>query len=143
MFEHILVAADGSSHSLEAAKKGVDIAKTQTSCFVTIVHVVDEIPSHTDVMGMDFEPRDWPTHRKERVRPVEELFEQHSVNFKTKHLYGEPGPTIVSQANQSNVDLVVIGSRGLNPLQQMVLGSVSHKVAKRAQCPVMIVKKNK
>jgi nucleotide-binding universal stress UspA family protein len=35
---------------------------------------------------------------------------------------------------------VVIGSRGLNSFQEMVLGSVSQKVAKRVNAPVMIVK---
>ncbi|EGR8654283.1 universal stress protein, partial [Listeria monocytogenes] len=33
-----------------------------------------------------------------------------------------------------------IGSRGLNSLQEMVLGSVSHKVMKRVNCPALIVK---
>jgi isocitrate dehydrogenase len=43
--------------------------------------------------------------------------------------------------NMSNdFDLVVIGSRGLNTLQEMVLGSVSYKVAKRVKCPVLLVK---
>ncbi|MBW9235102.1 universal stress protein, partial [Leptospira santarosai] len=33
-----------------------------------------------------------------------------------------------------------IGSRGLNTLQEMVLGSVSHKVAKRVHSPVLLIK---
>ena len=55
-------------------------------------------------------------------------------------LHGEPGPTIVEYANKQSCDMVVIGSRGLNKLQEMVLGSVSHKVAKRVNCPVLISK---
>lgn len=43
-------------------------------------------------------------------------------------------------ANDQQFDLLVIGSRGLNTLQEMVLGSVSHKVVKRADCPVLVVK---
>ena len=43
-------------------------------------------------------------------------------------------------ANENNVDLLVIGSRGLNSLQEMVLGSVSHKVIKRVNCPALVVK---
>ncbi|RIL73432.1 recombinase family protein [Staphylococcus devriesei] len=35
---------------------------------------------------------------------------------------------------------IILGTRGLNSLQEMVLGSVSHKLAKRAQIPVIIVK---
>jgi SulP family sulfate permease len=52
----------------------------------------------------------------------------------------EPGPTIVKYVNENNFDVVVMGSRGLNAIQEFVLGSVSHKVAKRANCPVLIVK---
>jgi nucleotide-binding universal stress UspA family protein len=55
-------------------------------------------------------------------------------------LCGEPGPEIVKYANEQKVDIVVIGSRGLNALQEMVLGSVSHKVMKRVNCPALIVK---
>lgn len=47
---------------------------------------------------------------------------------------------IVSFANRGNFDIVIIGSRGLNSFQEMVIGSVSHKVAKRANAPVLIVK---
>lgn len=43
-------------------------------------------------------------------------------------------------ANKGSYDIVIIGSRGLNSLQEMVLGSVSHKVVKRVVCPVLIVK---
>lgn len=55
-------------------------------------------------------------------------------------LHGTPGPEIIKYANEQQVDLVVIGSRGLNSLQEMVLGSVSHKVMKRVNCPALIVK---
>ena len=62
------------------------------------------------------------------------------LSYKLKLLHGDPGPAIVDYANKENFDLVVIGSRGLNSLQEMVLGSVSHKVVKRVNCPVLIVK---
>lgn len=57
-----------------------------------------------------------------------------------KIFHGEPGPAIVEFTNNNSYDLLVIGSRGLNAFQEMVLGSVSHKVVKRANCPVMVVK---
>lgn len=63
-----------------------------------------------------------------------------NVNYKTTVLRGNPGPEIVKYANEQSVDLVVIGSRGLNSLQEMVLGSVSHKVMKRVNCPALVVK---
>jgi nucleotide-binding universal stress UspA family protein len=63
------------------------------------------------------------------------------ISYEIKIIRGEePDPTIVKHVNENNFDVVVIGSRGLSALQEFVLGSVSHKVAKRANCPVLIVK---
>ena len=55
-------------------------------------------------------------------------------------LKGAQGPEIMRYANEKEVDLVIIGSRGLNSLQEMVLGSLSHKAVKRVKCPTTIVK---
>src|SRR5699024_3307228 len=78
--------------------------------------------------------------RKRRIKSVEEIVSRSGVSYETTVLNGEPRHMLVDYANRNEVDLVVIGSRGLNVLQEMVLGSVSHKVAKRANCPVLIVK---
>jgi len=71
---------------------------------------------------------------------VEEQLKINNVTYDVKILRGEPGPTIVNHANKNEFDLGVIGSRGLNTLQEMELGSVSHKVMKRVNCPALIVK---
>lgn len=63
-----------------------------------------------------------------------------NIPYEVKILHGDPGPTLVKFANQNHFDVFVIGSRGHNALQEIVLGSVSHKVEKRVSCPVLIVK---
>ncbi|WP_096202031.1 universal stress protein [Bacillus sp. FJAT-45350] len=139
MFTNILVAADGSGHSIRAAEKALEIAKKTDDAKVTVVYVVDGKTSKSDVL------RNWDAlgiegKRKEKLRKIEEIAIKESINYEIKILRGEPGPSIVKYANSNDFDLVVIGSRGLNTLQQMVLGSVSHKLAKRVQCPVLIIK---
>jgi nucleotide-binding universal stress UspA family protein len=140
MIKNILLAGDGSQHSLRACEKAVYIAERTEGAEITLIHVVDDLPSRTDVMDEEMNPRDIPDHRKKRVQALINIMEEKQVPFHVKHVFGEPGPTIVREANDTGADLVVIGSRGLNQFQQMVLGSVSHKVAKRAKCAVMIVK---
>jgi len=71
---------------------------------------------------------------------MKKLITEANINHKVTILHGTPGPEIVKYANGSKVDLVVIGSRGLKRLQEMVLGSVSHKVIKQVSCPALIVK---
>lgn len=78
--------------------------------------------------------------RQRKIAPVEQALQEANISYQTTILKGYPGPEIVRYANEQQVDLVVIGSRGLNSLQEMVLGSVSHKVMKRVQCPALIVK---
>lgn len=71
---------------------------------------------------------------------MEEQLQSKNLPYEVTILHGEPGPAIDDYANKNEFDLVVIGSRGLNMFQEMVLGSVSHKVMKRVNCPARIVK---
>ncbi|MFC4735734.1 universal stress protein [Bacillus daqingensis] len=140
MFKHILLAGDGSKHAMRACEKAAYIASRIEGAHITLIHVVDDLPTRTDVMDEEMRPRDIPSHRKKRIESMEHYLQGKEVPYDVKHIFGEPGPAIVREANEHKADLVIIGSRGLNQFQQMVLGSVSHKVAKRAECPVMIVK---
>ncbi|WP_235728364.1 universal stress protein [Kurthia senegalensis] len=42
-------------------------------------------------------------------------------------MYGVPSIELIQYANENNNKLVVIGNRGLNALQEIILGSVSLK----------------
>ena len=139
MHKKILLAADGSNHSIRATKEVIKIASLNTLATVTVVLVADHSHAKNDVLhsGSSVE---LDMKRRKKLQSVEELLKQENINYKVKILHGEPGPAIVEYANKEKYELLVIGSRGLNSLQEMVLGSVSHKVVKHAECPVLMVK---
>ncbi|MDC3412323.1 universal stress protein [Aquibacillus sp. 3ASR75-11] len=139
MFNAILLASDGSNHALRATDKAILLAKHNPDAVITIVYIVDSSKSKSDVLHHS-NPIEIDQRRKEKLLLTEQKIKKASIAYEVKILHGEPGPAIVKYANGNNIDICVIGSRGLNSLQEMVLGSVSHKVAKRANCPVMIVK---
>jgi nucleotide-binding universal stress UspA family protein len=139
MFKKILLASDGSDHSLRAAKKAAELAKLSGNSEITVVYVIDGQTSKEDVLH-NADRTVVEEKRKMRLQPVTSLLNSENLSFKLEKLLGEPGPAIVDYANKNEFDVVVVGSRGLNGLQEMVLGSVSHKVAKRVKAPVMIVK---
>ncbi len=139
MYEKILVAADGSDHSKRAAHEAVKMAKANPQAFITLLYVIDYEKARTEILhGQSSD--EVHLERRKHLLPLEEIFRSAGVDFETKTLHGVPGPTIVKHANETGYDVVLIGSRGLNSFQEMVLGSVSHKVAKRVQAPVIIVK---
>jgi nucleotide-binding universal stress UspA family protein len=53
---------------------------------------------------------------------------------------GDPADKILRCIDEENIDCVVMGSRGLNNIKGLFLGSVSHKVANRAPCTCITVK---
>lgn len=139
MYKKILLATDGSEHSKRAAENAIHIAKCSSGSTIELVYVVDADQAKSDVLS-NWNSADLNDSRKERMKDVEKKAKEAGVAYEIKILHGEPGPTIVEHVNNNEIDIVVIGSRGLNVLQEFVLGSVSHKVAKRANCPVLIVK---
>jgi nucleotide-binding universal stress UspA family protein len=48
--------------------------------------------------------------------------------------------TIVEYAEEKNIDLIVIGSKGMSGLKRMLLGSIASGVVTYAECPVLVVK---
>lgn len=138
MYKHIVLAADGSENALRAAGHAADLAKLGDGK-IEIVYVADFKRAKYEVLHAESNEA-LEYERRQQVRPVEELFLAKGIPYEVKILHGEPGPTIVDYVNQQQADLVVLGSRGLNALQEMVLGSVSHKVVKRVKAPVLVVK---
>ncbi|OMP66488.1 universal stress protein [Domibacillus epiphyticus] len=139
MYQKILLAADGSENSVRAAKEAVKIASLSENSEVNIVFVADFSKAKREILhsqGIE----ELQLARRKKLMPVEEELKSNGLTYNVNILHGEPGPAIVEYANEHKFDLVIVGSRGLNALQEMVLGSVSHKVVKRVNGPVMIVK---
>ena len=139
MYKRILVAVDGSSHSKRAARHAVHLACIHPDLKVTLLYVLDYDNTTTDII-QNMTSEELHEDRRNKILPIEDMFVLKGINTEIKLLHGEAGPVIVEHANQENYDIVVLGSRGLNTLQEMVLGSVSHKVAKRVHSPVLLVK---
>ncbi|WP_138418432.1 universal stress protein [Aquibacillus sediminis] len=137
MYNKILLATDGSDHSLRTVDHAIQLAKTSDNPIIEIIYVKDMTKVKSETLN------NWnqvTTSLEERFSTVEKKVKEANVSYKMKVLNGEPGPTVVEYVNKNQFDVVIVGSRGLNALQEMVLGSVSHKVAKRANCPVFIIK---
>lgn len=137
MYEHILLAADGSENSERAAMEAVKVASSAS--VVEIVYVISVDAAKIELLHAQSSESLF-LERRRKLANVERILRQANVKHQVTMLKGEPGPEIVRYANDQDVDLVIIGSRGLNSLQEMMLGSVSHKVMKRVKCPALIVK---
>ncbi|WP_432353458.1 universal stress protein [Sporosarcina sp. A2] len=139
MYQKILLAADGSENSIRAAREAARIANCSDDCKITITFVADFDKAKESVLhaqGKD----SLELSRKRQLKSAELVLQEYSVPYDVHVLHGEPSHELIDFAHAGVFDLVVIGSRGLNSFQEMILGSVSHKVMKRVSCPVLLVK---
>ncbi|UFJ40737.1 universal stress protein [Brevibacillus humidisoli] len=141
MFQHILVAADGSRHSQKAASAAINLASKMGSSTVTLMHVVSKAPTKTQLLDARFDVRMLLTEQAHQaIRQIEHDFRLNGIPFRLEVGLGDPAEEITAYAGRAAVDLIMIGSRGLSRLEELVLGSVSHKVVQLSPCPVMVVK---
>lgn len=137
MYKHILLAVDGSENSLRAAQDAVKIASQET-----VIELISVIPTEgitTELKHADTLDNVEAEYRKKIMNEIALVNEKHS-NVKVTMEHGPAGRIISNYANNNGVDLVVIGCRGLNPMQEMVFGSVSTYVTKNANCSTLLVK---
>lgn len=140
MFNNILLAVDGSEHSLNAARSAAQLACSMNSADLRIAVVYDSIPP---LLG---DP-DFQVILNARLDDTEKILQsavkevgEVPSTVSTETIAGDPAEAIIKIAETRKCDLIVMGSRGLGRLAGLVLGSVSQKVVSHAPCPVLIVR---
>lgn len=141
MFKKLLVAFDGSSHSMKALQQAVQLAEDNGSALY-VLHVF-QLP--TLVMGESYITA--PAQMEADAYRKAELILEQAMSFAgplpdvTGLLkYGRPPEVILEYADEIHADLIIVGSRGLSGIREFVLGSVSHNVVQHAKAPVLVVK---
>ncbi|MEK4426634.1 universal stress protein [Solibacillus sp. FSL K6-1523] len=137
MYKHILLAVDGSDNSFRAAQDAVNIAAADSLIEIISVISTEGITSQAVHAGtLDNLEQDY----RVKFAREEELVKNNHANYKVVIAHGHAGRMISNYANDNKVNLVVIGCRGLNPMHEMVFGSVSTYVTKNANCSTLLVK---
>jgi nucleotide-binding universal stress UspA family protein len=74
------------------------------------------------------------------IKKAEQHASEEGIDYECKMAQGVPADEIIKCAHAERVDLVVIGSRGLNEVRSFLFGSVSDKVRLHVECPTLVVK---
>jgi len=134
LLEKILVAVDGSKHADRALEYSVQLAK-KFRVDMALLHVEDDNlvriggPQVLDCIGTVGE---CILENASKKIP--------GVAFGRFLKYGNPAETIIKMAQKGNIDLIVVGSRGLSSVKRFLLGSVSDDISMHAKSSVLIVR---
>jgi len=138
-----LLAVDGSDNSYEAVHALKYFARAEQ---LTLLHALD-VPRPAYPMMMPEVAAELYSALERNMREdgerlldrVQSLLPMHA-GPSTKHLrIGSAAEVIVSTAEEQKADLIVMGARGLGPVKERLLGSVSHRILTLSPCATLIV----
>ena len=125
----------GSEAAKRALARAADLAGERAE--VVVVAAAEARARAAITEGAHLDPSEAERRRKD-LEEAGAFLSERAIRAETIEAQGEAGDVIVEAAKDA--DLAVVGSRGLDPLQRLLLGSVSSKVVHRADCDVLVVR---
>jgi nucleotide-binding universal stress UspA family protein len=141
--KNIIVATDFSVTARNAYRYAKGLAET-LDAKLTMVNVKEHFIMVSDVMTAPLPGQD----DESLIKDMEELIAEEDATInkatikgevKIKIFKGDPADVLTELSLNNDVDLIVIGTTGLQDLITKIIGSVSLKVANKAHCPVILV----
>jgi nucleotide-binding universal stress UspA family protein len=137
-FETVLVPTDGSDPANVAADHGITFAEA-TGAAMHVVHAVDLTP-----LSGNFGSTEVLTALEEAgQRAVDDVIDRAEDadlrSVEASVLSGTPARAILDYAEERDVDCIVMGTQGRTGLERYFLGSVTEKIVRVANVPVLTV----
>jgi len=150
MFKKILVCLDGS----KLAEQIMPYATAEALCFqsnLVLFHVVPEpvaispgihgvpaTPVQTDTILL--EAKKALNESKSYLEEVAMPLREKGIQMETVTMLGRAGETIVSYADENNVNLITIATHGRSGLGRAVFGSVADYVLRESGLPILVIR---
>ena len=147
MYNKILVALDGSEHASKALQTAIALS-LRCEAELLLFHALQLRVLRPDYEVTMVTSNARQVYSKLAREQAEDIVQKGMCAAKDADLTavtsmireGRPARTIVEVVKEENIELLVIGTRGLTGLREITMGSVAHKVTVASPCPVLIVK---
>jgi nucleotide-binding universal stress UspA family protein len=141
MYQTLLVPTDGSEHAERAAEHALRFARV----FDATVHLVTavDVESEGGLFSAGGVSEEFLEQHEEQARKtiseVESLAESDD-DVRTAVVRGKPSEGILDYADETDADLVFMGTHGRTGLNRYVTGSVTERVVRQSDAPVFTVR---
>jgi nucleotide-binding universal stress UspA family protein len=134
---------DGSDNALRAVRYAIGLAQTNPPVSVHLLHAHEppllygEIAVYVDLAKVT------ELQRREALAllsAAEELLRAAKVTFTSEAAVGPIAPTIAERAEQLGCTAIVMGTRGMSAVGNLLLGSVATRVVHLTRLPVTLIK---
>lgn len=138
----IVVGVDGSEQSNHAAALAASMARS-TGATLHLMTVVRPPEGWWGIVGSPPTPtalgQSLSDAQKLILDTVVDTVDLEGVAYETVEEIGDPARMLLGYCEENDADLLIVGRRGANLIERLVLGSVANRVVHDAPCPVMLV----
>ncbi len=137
-YRKILVAFDGSASARNALTVASHLAKEDKS-WIKVLTVLPSYEGDLSLIGVSNIKETIEGPAKKLLEEAQEIADHENVHILTNTTQGKPYDKIVHVADEENCDLIVMGRKGMNPLERELVGSVTARVIGYTKQDVLIV----
>ncbi|MBW1727306.1 MAG: universal stress protein [Deltaproteobacteria bacterium] len=136
----ILCPVDFSEISANALEYAVFLA-SHHHAELLLLHVVEHLHEFEHYQILVFTPQElsekMEEHAYEALNKLAEPIKE-TLKVETVIRQGKAFVEIIKEATEKDMDLIVMGSHGRTGISHMLMGSVTEKVVRKANCPVLV-----
>jgi nucleotide-binding universal stress UspA family protein len=137
---NILVAVDGSENALQAVRHAVKLASANSDIRLHLLNVQPSLPSAaTSFVHADTVRSFHKEEGEKALKSAQELLKSAGVSYECHIAVGNQAEAIVEYAREKNCDQILMGTRGLGGLSNLLLGSVATRVLHLTDVPVTLI----
>ena len=137
-----LVPIDGSRNSVRAIRHLIDLVREREPMEIHLLNVqeaADAWEVRRFLKANEIRRRQLE-HGKQRLKDAEALLDRAGIRYQSHVLIGDVAATIARLAKRQRCDKIIMGTRGMGTVGNLILGSVATKVIHLSQIPVTLVK---
>lgn len=138
----ILVTFDGSANALRAVHYAATVAIEAPGVEIILLHVLDPMTfkSQAALLSPDELSRFCPVEAAHVIDPAREILDLAGVGYTVRCRVGAAAGAIASEVYESQCDAVIMGTRGMGAIANMMVGSVASHVVHLVHVPVTLIK---
>lgn len=137
MYRQILVPTDGSEGSKAAVEHAIDLATAYGAVLHTLYVIDTNVGAEAGMVGI------FDTLEEAGENAIEDVLQQvEAADVETARgevVQGTPHRAILEYTDEHDIDLVVMGTHGRTGIDRYLLGSVTEKVVRLSEVPVLTV----
>jgi nucleotide-binding universal stress UspA family protein len=135
----VLVATDGSEHSMKAVRRGLELAERE-GAEITLMSIALYSKEDLDEMPPSIQEK-LDAQAAIALKKAKALFDEKGIKVEAVLASGYvPANSIIKKAEEGKFDRILMGSKGISGFERLLIGSTAAKVVANAPCTVTVIR---